>query len=150
MYTKSQVIPTSCINLSVISIQIKEMNKTGYTYMTPEQLEHLYGPVRNRFFCFEFSKKKDFKNSPFNNSEALNRFKSMDIDTMNYHMEQDIHNMAEHPEILEEILSFQQSLVQNTRNSSEHQIGFPRRSKRQTNPLSQGTSSGIFGVSKIY
>lgn len=126
------------------------MNKTGYTYMTPEQLEHFYGPVRNRLFCFEFSKKKDFKNSPFNNSEALNRFKSMDIDTMNYHMEQDIHKMAEHPEILEEILSFQQSLVQNTRNSSEHQIGFSRRSKRQTNPLSQGTSSGVFGVSKIY
>lgn len=145
MYTKSQVIHNSWINSRVISIQIKEMNRTGFTYMTPEQLDHFYGPVGN---CFFFSNKNfPFKNSPFNNSEALNRFKSMDTDTMNYHMEQDIHKMAEHPEFLQEIMSFQQSLGPNKRNSSEHQIGFPRRSKRTTfQVLSPTTLSGIFGV----
>ena len=66
---------------------------------------------------------------------------------MNYHMEQDIHKMAEHPEFLQEIMSFQQSLGPNKRNSSEHQIGFPRRSKRTTfQVLSPTTLSGIFGV----
>jgi hypothetical protein len=59
--------------------QIREMNYTGYASLTEEQLHFLYGPQ-----------------SPYNNSEALERFTKMrthsDIHT---HIEKDLKTLSE-------------------------------------------------------
>ncbi|TKR62856.1 hypothetical protein L596_026763 [Steinernema carpocapsae] len=58
--------------------QIKEMNTTGYTTLTDDQLHILYGP-----------------DSPFNNTEALQRFSNMSRADVEHLIENDIKMTAE-------------------------------------------------------
>lgn len=49
------------------------MNKTGYAFLNKEQLVNLYG-----------------SNSPYNNSESLEKFLKIHPDKMHDHIEEDI------------------------------------------------------------
>ncbi|CAD5210618.1 unnamed protein product [Bursaphelenchus okinawaensis] len=58
--------------------QLREMNSTGYTMLTKEQLHTLYG-----------------EDSPMNNSKALQKFTNMTTDEMHDRLHEDVHMMAE-------------------------------------------------------
>jgi hypothetical protein len=54
------------------------MNTTGYTFLTPEQLYLLYGP-----------------HSPYNSSQSIRKFLTIDRNRMHDYVERDIHAMSE-------------------------------------------------------
>lgn len=57
--------------------QIRDLNTTGFALLTKKQLDLIYGP-----------------NSPYNDSEVLHRFTSMNKSTLLKHIENDIHTIA--------------------------------------------------------
>ncbi|EFO95118.1 CRE-MLTN-8 protein [Caenorhabditis remanei] len=62
---------------SLSAEQMQSMNKTGYTVMDDKQLEAIYGP-----------------NSPFNNSEALEKFRGIPPESMPDRIEENIRLIA--------------------------------------------------------
>ncbi|TKR73762.1 hypothetical protein L596_021037 [Steinernema carpocapsae] len=63
---------------SLNSDQLKDINSTGYSFMTKDQLHFFYGPT-----------------SPYNSSETLNRLTSIRENISNQHIEHDLRMVAE-------------------------------------------------------
>ncbi|KAI6238496.1 hypothetical protein M3Y99_00673100 [Aphelenchoides fujianensis] len=80
MYTKEQASPFEAADDRFLLVQLRELNHTGYVELTEKQLFHLYGP-----------------HSPYNNSEALQRFthKRNSTLTVHDHIETDVKTLSE-------------------------------------------------------
>uniref|UniRef100_A0A915E7Q3 Uncharacterized protein n=1 Tax=Ditylenchus dipsaci TaxID=166011 RepID=A0A915E7Q3_9BILA len=77
-YEKKKVEVFEKLELSYSKQQLKEMNDTGYTMLSPTQLQLLYGPQ-----------------SVYNNSEALRRLSAMNHTIFEEGLEKDIHRTSE-------------------------------------------------------